>query len=705
MDGVSPATLVQSLSRPAFVVDTDRSIYCNERFRRVGEFPEGKSLTDLAEIGSYFDLGFQEFVDAVERVLGGRATESQRVSLGIAERRLDRLHGEVTPMTEDGAVVGALAVWEDERKTVPENYKHERFYQAFERHGAPMLLIDPESGRIEDANDAAVSFYGYSYETLVSMRIQKINRLSAEEVALERERARRESRNHFNFEHELASGEIRPVEVHSSPIQFDDEELLFSIIHDISEREQHKDALEREKAFTDSALNTLTDIFYVTDQSGGMRRWNNRLSAVTGYDDSEIEEMTASELFADVDADLVESTISELVEGDKQITRELSIETKSGEKIPYEFTASLLTADGETLGIAGTGRDISERKAREQNLRQLRRAIEATPHGVFLTDTNGIIEYVNPAFEAMTGYPEEEVLGRTPRILKSGEHDESFYRNLWETITAGEIWQAQIINERRSGERYHAHQTIAPITEADGTVSAFVAIQTDITGRKERQQHLRVLSRVLRHNLQNDLSVIRSYAEQTEGNQQAVDRIVGKIEEMLETAQKEREISTVLAKDLHQREIDVTRTVEQAITDVTQRYPDADIQTNISEQIVAIAAPQLKTAITELVENAVVHNDGVEITVSVHSTGDAVEIRICDDGTGIPESERDILETGTEIDPLYHGTGLGLWLVYWIVRRIGGTLTFAENEPSGSIVTISLERGRTAEARGYAVEQ
>ncbi|MCW8171965.1 PAS domain S-box protein [Natrialba swarupiae] len=121
-----------------------------------------------------------------------------------------------------------------------------RFRRMFERHSAPMLLIDPESGSIWNANEAAAEFYGYSVEALTSRNIDSINRL-ARGSGRERTRAEREDRNYFVFDHELANGEVRTVEVHSSPITIDDDDFLFSIIHDITERVDYETQLEEQR--------------------------------------------------------------------------------------------------------------------------------------------------------------------------------------------------------------------------------------------------------------------------------------------------------------------------------------------------------------------------------------------------------------------------------------------------------------------------
>jgi len=119
-----------------------------------------------------------------------------------------------------------------------------------------------------------------------------------------------------------------------------------------------------------------------------------------------------------------------------------------------------------------------------------RRAVEAAGHAIFVTDVRGRIVYVNPAFEVVTGYDAAEAVGRTPTLLNSGTHPDSYYRQLWTTILDGEVWQEAIVNRRADGETYVAEQTIAPITDADGTITNFVAIQTDITERKAHETAL-----------------------------------------------------------------------------------------------------------------------------------------------------------------------------------------------------------------------
>jgi hypothetical protein len=111
-------------------------------------------------------------------------------------------------------------------------------------------------------------------------------------------------------------------------------------------------------------------------------------------------------------------------------------------------------------------------------------------HAIFLTDTDGTIEYANPAVESVTGYEPADVVGKNPRLWKSGEHDDAFYAPMWGTITSGSVWDGEIINRRKSGDLCWVDMTIAPITDDAGTVERYVAVETDVTERKERQRRI-----------------------------------------------------------------------------------------------------------------------------------------------------------------------------------------------------------------------
>ncbi|TYL37404.1 bacterio-opsin activator [Natronococcus pandeyae] len=136
-------------------------------------------------------------------------------------------------------------------------------------------------------------------------------------------------------------------------------------------------------------------------------------------------------------------------------------------------------------------RITTELAAANERLRSFRKAVEHAGHAIFLTDPDGRIEYANPATETVTGYDSADVVGETPDLWSSGQHDDAFYDDLWGTITDGNVWDGELVNRRKNGELCWADVTIAPITDETGTVEQFVAVETDITDRKERELRIR----------------------------------------------------------------------------------------------------------------------------------------------------------------------------------------------------------------------
>ncbi len=164
-------------------------------------------------------------------------------------------------------------------------------------------------------------------------------------------------------------------------------------------------------------------------------------------------------------------------------------------------------AGGAFEGVLAMVSDITEQKRAETERRAaldrialLSRAVEQTADSVLVADREGIIEYVNPAFEATTGYTWNEAVGQTPRILKSGQHDEAFYRTLWDEILAGRPFRGTLVNRKKGGELYWASQTITPITTDDGSVVHFVSVLRDIT--EVRRQHEQEVHLQLARNVQ-----------------------------------------------------------------------------------------------------------------------------------------------------------------------------------------------------------
>ncbi|NHN46035.1 PAS domain S-box protein [Halostella sp. JP-L12] len=273
----------------------------------------------------------------------------------------------------------------------------------------------------------------------------------------------------------------------------------YAVYTDVTERRERERELERYREYTDHVLDAVDDVFYVLDAEGNVRRWNERLNGVTGYTDEEIEGMHAADFFDDPDRERVAEAVETAFETGR--TRiEASYRTKDGERVPHEFVATPVTdPEGEPI-LVGIGRDITERRERERELELKDRAIEAAPIGITITegeDGDNPIVYANEGFERVTGYAEEEALGRDCRFLQGEETADAPVERLREAIEADESESVELRNYRKDGTAFWNRVSVAPVEDEAGEVTHFVGFQEDVTDRKEKERRLREREREL----------------------------------------------------------------------------------------------------------------------------------------------------------------------------------------------------------------
>ncbi|WP_158413113.1 PAS domain S-box protein [Halorhabdus tiamatea] len=203
-----------------------------------------------------------------------------------------------------------------------------------------------------------------------------------------------------------------------------------------------------------------------------------------------IADNSVTAYIAAADRATVARSLNAIRTGDARVDRfDVTATGHKGTRTPVEITAISIEWDGSDA-ILLIFRNISEKEDMQLELRRFRRVAEAAGHAIYLTDADGRIEYVNPAFESITGFSSSDAIGRNPRIMNSGEMSEDYYESLWGTIRSGDIWEEELVNQRKDGKLYHAYQTIAPITDANGQARGFVAIQRDISDRIQQERNL-----------------------------------------------------------------------------------------------------------------------------------------------------------------------------------------------------------------------
>ncbi len=382
-----------------------------------------------------------------------------------------------------------------------------RFRMMFEQHSAPMLLTDEATGAIEDANEAAADFYGYDRPTLTSMSIQDINQLPADEVARKRSAAAAADGEELLFEHEQASGEIRTVRVLSAPVPNPSGgTLLFSVIHDITEREERRQDLEDRKEVLRQILDSIDEVFYLLDESGDLLLWNDSLNEVTGYTDAELEAMTAVDLFEDDELARIQSAIDEaFTSGHARI--DASLVPNTGAPIPHELTGSVFEDPERGRVLCGVGRDVTEQRAQQDALQRANRRFEqfaeAVPNAfIIVTPDYSELLYANSAVESLYGV-DVDTLRDDPGAWTRYVHPAdlaALQSDMDAQVHREADWpqrqEFRVLHPTR-GRRWLTVRLHA-IRDEEGALQRIAGVATDVTERKVREQRLRALHRTTR---------------------------------------------------------------------------------------------------------------------------------------------------------------------------------------------------------------
>ncbi|MBU0679256.1 MAG: PAS domain S-box protein [Verrucomicrobia bacterium] len=188
----------------------------------------------------------------------------------------------------------------------------------------------------------------------------------------------------------------------------------------------------------------------------------------------------------------------------ESVTQELLNYRKDGSEFWVELNIVPLKAGrrGEPTHWMSIQRDVTERRNAEERIQIQAAALRAAHNAIVITDTNGIIQWVNPAFTTMTGYTLEESVGKSTGLLSSGKHDRSFYKDLWDTISAGNVWQGEVINRRKNGELYYEEQAVTPVLNEHGGIERYVAIKQDVTERKKAELERERLASAVAHTVE-----------------------------------------------------------------------------------------------------------------------------------------------------------------------------------------------------------
>lgn len=370
--------------------------------------------------------------------------------------------------------------------------KSEHQYRSFfEKHSSIKLLIDPASGQVCDANAAAAAYYGYPLEQLRGMHIADLNCLPPAEINAEMELAKEEKRNYFLFEHRLANGNVRKVEVYSCPIEIGNKIFLHSIVHDVQDRFDLENRLLASEERYRTIFSTIPNGMILIRGDGEITLWNEAALALLGVDDEGLKTRTVRLHYRNGEPVPPEQYPTRRILVEKQLQGLYYLLLDNGERSWIAVHGrQLATTDGTDACAVISFSDVSRLVSLEESLMISQSVFEAASEGILVTDAENRIVRVNPAFTRITGFSADEVIGKTPALLASGRHDPSYYKAMYDALQQQGAWEGEIINRHKTGRLYVENLKISLVRNQNGATLRHVALLSDITNQKEYEDDI-----------------------------------------------------------------------------------------------------------------------------------------------------------------------------------------------------------------------
>ncbi|MFY9154287.1 MAG: PAS domain S-box protein [Prolixibacteraceae bacterium] len=531
----------------------------------------------------------------------------------------------------------------------------------------------------------------------------------------------------FEFWGKKKNGEIFPKEVICKKGKYFGEDVLIATARDITERKVAEEKLNRERKLLRTVIDNLPVTIYVKDSECRKIIANRADFEILGANSEE-------EVLGKTDLEVFNSEIGErgylddktvIDSGMAVLNRQEDFYDKHGcqhwlstSKIP------LLDENGKTTGLVGIGMDITKQKQDQEEIQKLSQGIEQSPAVVIITDTEGKIEYVNPRFTESTGYTREEAIGNSPQMLKSGLIPDEVYKELWETISSGKVWNGELLNKMKDGTFYWEAATITGIINEKGTITNYIGVMENITDRKKMQSELieakekaeesdRLKSAFLAnmsHEIRTPLNSIIGFSElladpdfDEEQKSEFIRAIINNGNSLLVIISDIMDFSMLEAKQIKIRteKISSNRLLADLKKDFNPMIEEKGLNLQIhhpeiaSDITIETDLYRLKQIFTNLIGNAIKFTEKGYIEIGYELKSSFIEFHVKDTGIGIaPEYHQAIFDRFRQIDTAktrkYGGNGLGLAITKNLVKLLGGDIWIESEKDKYSIFYFTI---------------
>lgn len=565
----------------------------------------------------------------------------------------------------------------------------------FRQNPLPMFIYSSDTLDILDVNESAVLKYGYTMDELREMKVKDIRVEEDLETLMSSLPKRKQGFDETEIvRHRKKDGNLMYVRVTSQPIRYKNQNALISSIFDVTEIQKNNEKLNFH--FSNSQLGWIE-----WDNELSITKWSHRAEEILGWTKEETLGKKPSDfiLFSQLDYDTLQNELRELyIHNKPRSTFELRVYHKSGKIIHTVWHNSvMLDSNGKWISVLSQVQDVTDQKQTEEQLKLLTTAVESADNGIVITDIEGKIIWVNPAFTRLTGYRFDEVQGENPRIMKSGMQDQNYYTNLWRTIKAGQVWNGVLINRRKDGTTYIEEETITPVYSDNHVITHFIAIKRDVTDRENKEEHIRkslqekeTLLAEIHHRVKNNLAIISSLLEL-----QAFNAPNEHTEQILHDSQlRIKTIALIHEKLYHFEQLseiefghyisDLVDTISGTVfTDKKKINTSLDlesVQLNIKQAIPA--ALILNELITNTFKHAFKNGRTGRVKIKLFMTPEEkVVIKVHDNGIGLPE-HFDITQSQS----------MGMTIIQRLCRQLNANINIETD--AGTCFTVSFEKPR-----------
>lgn len=508
----SSLEILDNINDAVLVFDEDVIVFANQEAARLFGYTVSKDLVDLRlnDITSIYEKKNVYTSDKEHDFLNEKQVTTNRFRWIHKKQNGDHFYSEVIAVQlPDGlmdqwplgqcVIVTDLSSWNELKSQAERNFLTTR--NLINNISEVILIIDPDTGSVLDANSFATAFYGYGLNKMKTMNISEINTLPSDEIKIEMQKAKDEKRGHFLFRHKKSNGEVVGVKVISGPVQYQGRTALYSIVAPVTSELKHAMMSEHERVAS-SEQNIFESMFHNLQLPAVIFNSDMRIRAVNTaflrefeYGISEVMNQHITPLICPWEYIEEAEFFHGLVVKGNNIFEEVIRKSKSGRMKSYKVNGFPLTYNGQVTSVVAVYLDMDEEKKAFTKLHLINKIFENIDEGMLITDQKRRITWVNNAFQMITGYSSENIVGERPSLLSSGKHDDLFYQILWQDIDTLGYWEGEVTNKKISGEEYQAWLTIVSVKDKQEKVTNYVGVMNDITKYKAQEEKIKHLAK------------------------------------------------------------------------------------------------------------------------------------------------------------------------------------------------------------------